>query len=158
VGAALACGAVLAATRPWRRAALMPSAPSAVASSAPKPSPRPAGPAELALVAPLMPGSSLLDFTVREIHAVDRGRLRVVCGKDKAVVRLDVALLDAEGAVVPPASAGRYAVFYSLRGGAPEDGDRLARALAHLIGAHASAPPPPGMTTFTPEERPATEL
>ncbi len=126
----------------------------ATASSAP---PRPAGSAELALVAPLAPGSALLDFSIREIRAVDRGRLRVVCVKDRAVVRLDVALLDPEGAL-PPASAGRYAVFYSLRGAAEEDGDRLARKLARVIERHPEAPPPPGMTTFVPEARPATEL
>ena len=119
---------------------------------------RPAGSAELALVAPIVPGGVLLDFAVREIRAVDRGRLRVVCVKDKAVVRLDVALLDPEGAL-PPATAGRYAVFYSLRGATPEDGERLARKLARVIEAHASTPPPPpGMSTFTPDERPPTEL
>jgi hypothetical protein len=157
----LALGAVLVigAARPWRHRAPAtpappPSSASATASSAP---PRPAGPAELALVAPLAPGSDLIGFTVREIRAVERGRLRVVCVKDKAVVRLDVALLDPDGAL-PPASAGRYAVFYSLRGAAPEDGDRLSRKLARILEAHAAAPPPPGMTTFTPEARPATEL
>jgi hypothetical protein len=124
-----------------------------VASSAP-----PAGPAELALIAPLVPGGALLDFAVREIRAVDRGRLRVVCVKDKAVVRLDVALLDPEG-VLPPASAGRYAVFYSLRGATPEDGERLAHKLARVIEPNAAkGPPPPGMTTFTPDQRPPTEL
>lgn len=108
-------------------------------------------------MAPLVAGGKLLDFAVREVRAVDHGRLRVVCVKDKAVVRLDVALLDPEGAL-PPASAGRYAVFYSLRGGTPEDGERLALKLARVIEAHASMPPPPGMTTFTPDEKPPTEL
>lgn len=159
---ALAFGAALAlaVARPWRHATQgspVPSASSAIAPPAARRPLIPATGAELALLAPVVPGSALLDFTVREIHAVDRGRLRVVCVKDKAVVRLDVALLDPEG-TVPPASAGRYAVFYSLRGAAPEDADRLARKLARLIEPHASAPPPPGMTTFTPDEKPATEL
>jgi hypothetical protein len=154
IGAAVGIGLA----RPWRHRApvvLAPSsAPSATASSAP---PRPAGSAELALVAPLAPGSDLLDFRVREIRAVDRGRLRVVCVKDKAVVRLDITLADPEG-LLPPASAGRYAVFYSLRGAAPEDGERLALKLARILEPHAAAAPPQGMTTFIPDEKPATEL
>jgi hypothetical protein len=146
----------MAACRATRRA---PSpSPSTAASTAP-PS-RAAGPAELGLLAPLTPGSVLGGFTVREIHAVEHGLLRVVCArdkKDKEVVRLDVALAAPEGAL-PPATAGRYAIFYSLRGAMPEDADRLANELAAVIKGNAAAPAPAGMTTFTPEAKPGTAL
>ena len=124
--------------------------------SAPTP-PRSAGPAELALVAPLVPGSSLAGFGVREIQGVERGWMRVVCVKDRATVTLYVALTDPEG-VVPPATAGRFAVYYGLRGAAPDEGERLAKQLAGLIHGNPDAPPPPGMTTFAPGEKPGTPL
>ena len=112
---------------------------------------------ELSLVSPLAPGSPLAGFEVREIQGVRDGAMRVVCGKDKAVVRLDIALVDDDG-VVPPATAGKFAVFYSVRGALPEEGDRLARKLAEVLKAHADAAPPPGMTKFQPREKPGVDL
>ena len=82
--------------------------------------------------------------------------MRVVFARKDAVVRLDVALVDPEGPV-PPATAGRYAVYYSLRGATPEDGERLAKKLAGVIARNA-APPPAGMTTFKPDPNAGTEL
>ncbi len=162
IAAALLIGAVLgyrglqrALPRP---AAPAPSAPAASAHDHDAPRWPPAGPAELALVSPLAEGSDLVaGFVVREIHGVERGYVRVVCAHDRAIVKLDVALADPEG-TLPPASAGRYAIFYSLRGAAPEDGERLAKKLAKVIDAHLAVDPPPGMTTFTPDPTPSIDL
>ena len=82
--------------------------------------------------------------------------MRVVVARKDAVVRLDIALADPEGPV-PPATAGRYAIFYSLRGATPDDGERLAKKLAAAISRN-GAPPPAGMTTFTPNPNSGTEL
>ncbi|TKC99120.1 hypothetical protein [Polyangium fumosum] len=125
------------------------ASPLPVVSSRPAPAPRPAGPAELALVAPLAPGSTLDGFAVREIRAVQDGVLMLVCEKDRAVVRLSVALAVDDGPT-PPAFAGRYAVFYSARGSDPADGERLAKALAAILEKHPDVPVPPGMTSFVP--------
>lgn len=131
--------------------------PASVTAPAPPQPPPPPSAEELALLSPLAPGSHLAGFEVRAIDGVRDGVLRVVCGKDRAIVRLDVALVDDEGAV-PPATAGRFAVFYSLSGALPEEGDRLARKLADVLRAHAGATPPPGMTTFKPKEKPGVPL
>jgi hypothetical protein len=124
--------------------------------SAPAPSP-PASSAELALVAPLVAGSDLAGFTVREIQGVRNGRLRVVCVKSKARVGLEVALVDPDGAA-PPASAGRYGIYYTLRGATPEEGERLALALARVIQVNADAGAPLGLAPFVPDPKPGTAL
>jgi hypothetical protein len=118
---------------------------------------KPAGPAELALVAPLAKGSDLGGFEVREISAVEEGTMRVVCAKERAVVRLYVALADEEGAL-PPATAGKFAVFYAARGATPEDAERLSKKLAGVIGLNTGAAAPAGMTTYKPKPKPATTL
>jgi hypothetical protein len=128
---------------------------SAAVSALPPPT---AGPAERALVAPLAPGDDLGGFAVRALQGVERGRMRVVLTKGDAEVRLDVALADPDARMPPAATAGRYAVFYSLHGASPEDGERLAQKLGALIGAHADVPAPPGMTVFTPAPKPGTPL
>ncbi len=122
-----------------------------------------AGTAELRLVAPLTPGSDLGGFTVREIRGVEQGHMRLVCAQGKAVVRLDIALADADpdggDAPSPPATAGRYAIFYSLRGGAtPDDGDRLSQQLARVVQPNLAGPTPEGMTVFRPGPKAGTEL
>jgi hypothetical protein len=171
-GVVLAIGAVFT----FRAPPTPPPPPAAPAppSVAPPPLPRPtsvarpirppatATPVELAVVAPLAPGSDLGGFVVREIRGVERGRMRVVCEKGRDTVRLDVALdgaaPDAGAGALPPATAGKFAIFYALDGGAtPEDGERLAKALAVVIG-RGKAPPPPGMTPFTPGPKPPTAL
>jgi hypothetical protein len=131
----------------------------AEASSTAEPPLPPAGGAELALVAPLAAGSPIGGFTVRAVHGVHNGMMRVVCVKDTAVVRLDVALLDeSEGAPSPPATAGRYAIYYALRSATPEDGEQLATRLAHVIKGNASAPVPPGLAPFKPNPKPGITL
>ncbi|MRG90758.1 hypothetical protein [Polyangium spumosum] len=125
------------------------ASPTAALSARPAPPPRPAGPAELALVAPLAPGSSLDGFTVREILAVRDGVLTLVCEKDRSVVRLSIALAADDGPT-PPAVAGKYAIFYSARRGDPAEAERLAKALAALLEKHPDVPAPPGMTSFVP--------
>jgi hypothetical protein len=117
----------------------------------------PAGPEELAIVAPLAKGSDLGGYEVRDIRTVRDGVMRLVCVKDDATVRLDVALVDDEGPV-PPATAGKYAVYYSLKGSVPEDGARLAQKLAKVLEQHQDAPVPKGMTKFVPKEKPGTML
>ncbi len=134
-----------------------PPASTTASGSPPRRGGSPAGSSELRLLAPLAPGSVLGGFTIREIRGVEQGTLGVVCARGKEQVRLDVALADPEGAL-PPATAGRYAIFYSLRGAVPEDGDRLAQDLAAVITVNAAAPTPGGMTTFTPEAKPAMAL
>ncbi|MBA3547020.1 MAG: hypothetical protein H0T76_11095 [Nannocystis sp.] len=123
---------------------------------APKPAgveheqPPPAGPAELALVTPLMPGSTLADFEIAEIQAVSAGgALRVICGRGDATVTLDVGLV-AAGGPTPPAVAGRYAIFYSIRGATSQEGERLAVALAAILEQNEAASIPPGMAPYRP--------
>ena len=154
---ALALAATLAC-RSSHDPAPPPASASAIAvSAAPSQSSAPvATKEELALVSPLSRGSEVAGFVVREIAGMRKGRLRVVFTRKDAVVRLDIALLDPEGPV-PPATAGRYAVYYSLRGATPEDGERLAKKLAAAIKKN-DAPPPAGMTTFTPDPNEGTEL
>jgi hypothetical protein len=124
----------------------------------------PAGPSELAIVAPLAAGGRLGDFTVDEIRAVHRGRMRVVCARGRAIVHLDVALAadpaDAgAGAAEPAAATVRYAIFYALRGDASRaDGEQLAGLLARVLTANASVPAPPGLAVFTPMPDPGTQL
>ncbi len=113
--------------------------------------PRPASPAELAVVAPLRPGHALADFEVTAIMAVDAsGALRIACGRGEASVTLELTLATDAGPT-PPARAGPYAIFYALRVGAThEQGERLAAALATIIQTNAEAPIPPGMAPRPP--------
>ena len=111
---------------------------------------RPAGAAELALLAPLGPGSALADFEVVEIQAVSAaGTLGVVCERGDTRVRLEVAL-PAKAGPTPPAMAGQYAIFYATGAATSKDGERLALALSAILERNAAAPVPPGMRPFTP--------
>lgn len=121
----------------------------ASAKAAQEEAPRPASPAELAIVAPATPGAALEGYTIREIHGVRHGMIEVVCDKGPAAVILSIALF-AEGGAAPPASTDRYAVFYSLRGAPAEDGERLATALARLLKTNGAVPLPPDLTPFVP--------
>lgn len=125
--------------------------------SARPPPPPPAGAEELALVAPLAKGSELGGYEVRDIFGVQDGVMRLVCVKAQATVRLDIAL-SGEGGPEPPATAGKYAIYYSLKGAFPEDGLALAQKLAKVLEGHQDAPAPKGMTRFVPKQKPGTTL
>jgi hypothetical protein len=105
----------------------------------------PAGPAELAMIAPLNVDSKIGDCKIRRI-AVDDGTLAVTCGRGAAAVTLQVALLS-PGSPPPPATSGRYAVYYSAARSAG-DLSPLCVALAHVLDANASVPPAPGLRAF----------
>lgn len=138
------------------------SGPAVPSASAPGREPPAAGPDELRLLAPLVVGADLGGFTVRRIRGVEGGVLRLSCARGREVVRLDVALAgdgpDGGEGPPPPATAGRYAIFYALVGAVPEDGERLARLLGRVIEGNAGAPAPAGMTTFAPAPKPAISL
>lgn len=128
-----------------------PVASSTAAPPAP-PTPPPAGPAgpeELALVAPLVVGSKLGNYEVTKIHAIHKGVLELVCRREQARVHLSIALLSENGPA-PPAQAGKYAVFYSLRNGDPADAERLAKSLAEIVEKHSDVAVPKGLTEFVP--------
>lgn len=122
-----------------------------------RPPPPPPSAEELALIAPLTKGAEIGDFVLRDVRGVEDGVMRLVCAKGDATVRLDVALASDEGPT-PPATAGPYAIYYSIKGATPEDGDRLAKKLAAVLSKHDGAPPPKGMTRFVPKEKPGTTL
>jgi hypothetical protein len=111
--------------------------------------PRPATAEEMAVIAPLTKGSSLAGWEVVRVEGSERGALRVVCVQKRAVVRLYIALAADDGPA-PPATAGKFAIFYSLKDASAEDGERLATELAAVIEKNKDAPPPPGMTPFQP--------
>jgi hypothetical protein len=126
-------------------------------SDEPPPSAAPLDPAEAAIVAPLTSGSDLAGYKVREIQGVKEGVMRVVCAKDQAIVRLQIALAADEGPSAP-ATTGRYAVFYSAKGTSPQEGERLAKALAKILEGNAAKPPPAGLAPFKPKPKPGTAL
>lgn len=159
--ATLALGAALLVARGRRHATLPPPAPharagdrgpppasTADASRTPSPGanapPRPAaGPAELALVAPLVPGARLADAEVTAITSVQQGFMHVTALREGRTYDLGVGLAR-DG--VAALRAGRYAVyiFGSIR---PDPASfPIADALAHHVQRNADAPPPPGMS------------
>lgn len=111
---------------------------------------QPAGPAELAVVAPLRPGHALADFEVTAILAINpAGALRIACEQGEAGVTLELTLASDAGPA-PTARAGPYAISYALRVGAThEQGERLAAALASILERNQGAPIPPGMSPHT---------
>lgn len=131
-----------------------PSAALIGATSAPSAAPPPAGPIELAILAPLVVGSTSKGWKVRAVSAVHEGAIVVTFVEEKGdgVVDLFVAA-SADDEVAPPATAGRYSVFYAVRRALPEDGDRLAKVLARAIEKHQDAPVPPGLRPFAPQPR-----
>jgi hypothetical protein len=138
--------------------------PSAALIGAPSPSAEapakapPAGPGELAILAPIVVGSTSKGWKIEAISAVHEGAItvRFVEEKGRGVVELFVTASSDDGAP-PPATAGRYAIFYSARRALPEDGDRLAGVLARAIEKNTAAPVPPGLAPYnarTPEHQP----
>ena len=121
----------------------------------PEPPAVPAGPAELAVVAPLVAGNKLVEgWTVREIRAVRDGTFRVACKQDdgRGHVDLEIALHE-DADPSPPAVAGRFAIFYAARRVEPSEAAKLATALAKVIEKNKDAAPPPGLTAFHPKAK-----
>lgn len=107
----------------------------------------PAGPTELALVAPLEVGRELAGWEIRFIGAAEAGRLRVALGQAAETIALDVMLASEEGPE-PPAATNRYHIYYRSRGARPEEATRLSRALAEVIAKNGHVEPPSGLTTY----------
>ncbi|MFT3772772.1 MAG: hypothetical protein QM820_45865 [Minicystis sp.] len=154
---AILAGAPGCRENPGGRGAPAASASIAGSASARRPPPPPPSAEELAILAPIARGSDLAGFEVREIHGVRDGVLRIVCTKKDSLVRLDIALTDDEGPV-PPATAGKYAVFYTAKSTLPDDAAKLAQQLAKVLEGHQDLPPPKGMTKFVEKQKPGTAL
>jgi hypothetical protein len=101
----------------------------------------PAGPDELALLAPLRPGARLAGREVLAIDALRAGGITVTVAGAQGPVRL--VLHRAGGIVVAPVQVRDLAVFYQ---GGGADGYTLAQALGAVLTAHPEAPVPAGLT------------
>ncbi len=155
VGAILALIAVLTVTAIFGLGPAPKPAPiGARAITSDEVAPPPAGPVELAILAPIVVGSTSKGWKVQAISAVHEGAIVVSFVEEKGKGAVDLLVVaSAEDEVAPPATAGRYAVFYSTRLALPEDGDRLARVLARAIEKNQDAPVPPGLRPFQPRPR-----
>lgn len=155
----LAIGAAVIALRPKRRpnpngpAAQssardwqQPGAPPAGAPTRPGGAYPEAGPAELALVAPLAVGDPLGDSVVVRISRVQNGFMHVLAQKGGQTFNLGIGLAR-EG--VAGLRAGRY-VVYILGSTTPNlAAYPVADALARIIRLNVDVPPPPGMNAGT---------
>ena len=95
-------------------------------------------PEELAIVAPVVSGSTLGGYTVASIEGGES--LRITCRKGEAEVRL-VIVLASEGAPSPPARIGPFAVYYAEH--QTHDGGALVQELGRVL--RPDAKPPAGM-------------
>jgi hypothetical protein len=122
---------------------------------APRTTPSPAGPAELALVAPLAPGAELEGYTVKRIDAVFDGTVGVLLERGPDRVRLDVAMAgpDSASGNRVGAAAGTYAVYDRVEGAPTDDGERVAKALARILADGIPRPAPPGLAPLREEAR-----
>lgn len=157
----LAIGAVVIALRPKRRPnpnepvaqgsardRQRPGAPPAGSGAPPNPNSAypEAGPAELALVAPLAVGEPLGDSVIVRISRVQNGFMHVISRKNDQDFHLAIGLAH-EG--VAATRVGRYAVYVwgSVR---PDPAAfPVADALANILRPNVDVPPPPGMTAGT---------
>lgn len=108
---------------------------------------------ERALLAPLDVGAQVIGYEVTAMEgARETGLLRVRFralpapqGRaTSATITVVVARLPtSEGAPVPAASAGPYAVYYEARPGDEADAERLARGVSRALGRHLGLPAPP---------------
>lgn len=122
---------------------------SAPTSRAPRPERRVADAAELAVVAPIAPGSRLAGYEVVRVEGAERGAMRVVCAKGRGVVRLDVALR-ADAGAEPAATAGPYAIFWGAHNAPLDEAEAVARALAEVVKRNAAAPTPSSLGPWAP--------
>ena len=99
----------------------------------------PAGEAELALVAPLKPGSQLGSYVIARIDAVQDGAVRVASHHADAVIELDIVLASSTPPL-PPAKVGNYAIYFPPGAPSSPDGVPLAQALARVVSANLSVP------------------
>ena len=152
VGGTLALLAVLTLAAIFGlRPALKPEPVGARAIASAPVAPPPAGPVELAIVAPIVVGSTSKGWKVEAISAVHEGAIVVSFVEEKGQGAVDLFVTEsAEDEVAPPATAGRYAVFYEARRAVPEEGERLAKVLARVLEKNQSAPAPPGLGVFEP--------
>jgi len=127
--------------------------------AAPRPRRAPPAPtaADLALLSPLKPGETLAGWQVTEIQGIESGVLGVVVSRNQSSVRLIVALASDEGPAAP-ASAGRFAVYYSARRTLPDDARSLAGALADVLSKNQGVPVPSGLGPFNPAPKPGVPL
>ena len=114
----------------------------------------PAGPAELAVVAPLTAGSEIDTWQLKELSAVDEGAIHLIFAPQKGRGRIEVliALNDDQGPT-PPMVVGRYAIFYSVKRVMQSEGDALARAVAKRVEKNKDLPPPPGLAAYHPVDK-----
>jgi hypothetical protein len=119
----------------------------------PTPPLKEAGPAELALVAPLKKGSKLLDYEVRSITGVEGGVIWVMVKKEETVVYLTIALT-AGATSLAPLTVGPYGIYTSALQPPPGDQERLGAALLEVLKANVAAPVPPGLSKYTPGRMP----
>jgi hypothetical protein len=110
------------------------------------PPPKQAGPAELALVAPLKVGSSIEGYDVLAVYGIENGNVWVVVGKGEHTGYFAVAK---SGPGVPaPFTAGPYSVYYALGQFSGEDAMRLIGAFNPMIKANVAVPVPPGLGPY----------
>jgi hypothetical protein len=114
----------------------------------------PAGPVELALLAPLTVGETVEGWKLKELSAVDEGAIHLVFGAEKGRSRIEIviALADDQGPA-PPIVVGRYALFYSVKRVMQSEGDALARAVAKRLEKNKDLPPPPGLSPYHPVDK-----
>lgn len=135
--------AAQSSARDWRQPGAPPAGPTTGAPARPADAYPEAGPAELALVAPLAVGDPLGDSVVVRISRVQNGFMHVISRKDGQEFHFTIGLAH-EG--VAATRVGRYAVY--VWGSARPDPAAfpVADALARLIRPNINVPPPPGMT------------
>ncbi|MEO7330141.1 MAG: hypothetical protein ABI193_16320 [Minicystis sp.] len=119
----------------------------------------PAGPAELALLAPLVVGEEIETWKLTELSAVDEGSIHLIFSAPKGRAKIEILVTLAEDkGPAPPIVVGRYALFYSVKRVMQSEGDTLARAVAKRLEKNKDLPPPPGLAPYHPVDKKADPL